>query len=285
VKNFIKIFAVILLFESYFLAVKASSAITFNISGIGSTLNQDDEIGVNIEVGGLSSDTAYFLQTRIKSSSGNNYFGYTKNTQNNWYKYSGSLTPDEIQSQFFSFTTDKNGSWSGEIKSKIDTEDSNYKGSGDYILQALRYTGNSKSESGISNDYDFKVLDTRPTPTSVPAPTDTPLPTSKPMKTPTSFPLLEDSPELKSNNMPSSSPTIKKLPTGVDFPVSGSQTSSGDVLGLENTQSPKKENKGNLQKGQNNWGKIYIVIGVILVCIPCGILAYKKYREEKEEEI
>jgi hypothetical protein len=297
VNNFVKISSIFFLLWAFF-GVKAF-AITFNISGSGSQVHQDDEIGVNVEVSGLSSDTSYFLQTRIKSSTGNNYFGYTQDSQNNWYKYSTSLEPQTIQSQFFAFTTDANGSWSGTVKSKIDTEDSNYKGSGDYILQVLRYTGNSKSESGISNDYDFTVNDTRPTSTPTPFPTNTPTPTPKPTKTPTpaptSTPTSTPKPTPTSKITPTPTTTKSDLKNSVDPNREGGTESAQyttmadsadqNILGANTKLGDMKSDVPTSTDTSYNWGKLLIIMGVVLVSGACGILVYNNYKKQKSEEI
>jgi len=86
-----------------------------------------------------------------------------------------------IQSTFF-YLEPVGGSWAGQIKIKNNPEDSDYKGPGDYVLKAKRYTGQSSSAAGESNSLTISLI----SPTPTPSPTPTASPTPKPTATTTS---------------------------------------------------------------------------------------------------
>ncbi len=145
-----------------------------------------------------------------------------------------------------------------------------------------------------------------PSATPLPLPSETPIPTSTPTKTPTPTnsptPLKTPTP-IKTptpTKTPSLTPTQKPSPTAiatptptkkiVSAPVEPTEASSDNpgptaVLGEqvipEVSPSPTAV-LGTLGSSQGNISKILIGMGVIILAI-CGILAFKKYRQERIE--
>jgi hypothetical protein len=128
-----------------------------------------------------------------------------------------------------------------------------------------------------------------PTPTSTPTPTPTRTPTSTPAPTATPTP----TPTIKINLTPT--PTINKIKNSIDpnreggtesakyetAVDSGSQNILGENTNLENIKSDIPASNA----ASYNWGKLLIIMGVVLVSGACGILVYNNYRKQKGEEI
>ena len=115
----------------------------------------NDETEVEVNVTGLTSssclDNRCYLQGSLTAVDKNQYFGFTQNTENNWYEYQSSpSSSDVIKSTFFHFEP-KEGSWSGKLKIKNNPNHANYQGPGQYLLAVRRYSGKAVSSAGESN--------------------------------------------------------------------------------------------------------------------------------------
>lgn len=137
----------------------------------------DDVVTVFASGSGLS-DNTHYLQVGITKEGATNYFGYTKNNADQWVKYQ--TTPS--LSGLFSFVP-VSGSWSGQLQTKIDPADPDYKGSGNYLVKLLKYISspNSHTDSNTVN-VSISVPVSSPSPPS-PTPTPGPTPPSPPSNT------------------------------------------------------------------------------------------------------
>lgn len=217
VKSFLYILFLVSIYLIFPLTTYA--AIGFQISTIPDQpiITQDDVLPINITINNLTSCTTCYLQARITLSGKTQYFGYTQKDDGSWFKYmnDSSLSPSIIQSQFYPFQP-VSGSWSHAMQVKLDTTDSNYKGSGQYVVDFLRYTGNSSSSAGSSdNKITFTVEDVQPTATLTPSPTLTPTRTPTPSNTPTPTRI----PTPTKVPTPTRIPTPTKIPTPTHIPT------------------------------------------------------------------
>lgn len=197
--------------------VFSAAAPTF--SDLPSSINSEDEIEISVNFSGdprYYKNKTYYLRG-VFFQKEERYCGWTLNNTGEWINTANEAT------KLYSFTTDNNASWSGEIKVKVDTDSSNFSGSGEYYFSVGRYTaGGSPSWS------DTKIINiTAPVPL-----------TTEPLSQPT----LTTEKELSSNN-----PSLNTTPNPSDINkaklITSTSSSSGatNVLGAEQysqTDSP-----------------------------------------------
>lgn len=167
-------------------------------------------ITITASASGLSGSVQRFQVVFTKENETANYFGFTENGSGSWIKYKSE--PD--LSEIFSFTPNS-GSWSGQLRAKIDVSDSGYKGAGNYLLKLFKYVS-SPSSHDTSNSVTIAVSFPNPTPTPSPSPSPTlsPAPRPTPTPSPTIRPSPTPRPTLKSTPIPSATlPTLKFDPT------------------------------------------------------------------------
>ncbi len=109
------------------------SSSSFTISDIPSRINSDQSFTtlVNLSLSDKP-NTNFYLKGAFKKSDSSNYFGLTK-VSGNWVK-NGSSYSNQLP-----ITTDSSGNWSGNLEAMVDSEDSGYLGSGDYIFKVAKY--------------------------------------------------------------------------------------------------------------------------------------------------
>lgn len=217
---------VILVFLSAFLFLnipKTFAAISFSISNA-----QTDGaiVTFDVSISGLTSsscDASYcYLQAAFTNPSKPRYFGFTQNQNGGWYQYDGSPGKDNIKSTFFSFAPQE-GNWSGTLTIKVDSEDPDYDGPGNYNIKAWRYSGKSDSSSGSSgNTLTVQLTSSAPNPT--------PTPQSS----------TSQSTSSTSNKSKSPSPSPKNPPSTGTSKTTSQKTSSvlGSNQSAESTKSP-----------------------------------------------
>lgn len=170
-----------------FLLFSSPAFAAFSITEISPKEINDPNSVVTLHASGsgLTNSKAEYLQAAItKEGEASNYFGFTQNLSDSWVKYKSS--PDEsTRATFYTFTP-TDGSWSGEVKFKIDATDSGFKGSGNYNVKLLRYI--TSSSSNDSNTVTLKINYNNPTPTPTVTPAATPTPTKS---TPTTTPVKD----------------------------------------------------------------------------------------------
>lgn len=197
----------------------AFATISFTISN---PQYSGDEITIDVSLSGLTSssclDGSCYLQAAFTAQSPIRYFGFTKNSSGEWYRYISSPTQSDIQATFFKFQP-TSGSWSGQLTIKTSAEDPNYRGPGTYNIKAWRYSGKSDGAAGASDnllpvDLQFSL----PTPTPSPTPIPTPIPTSSPTPAPNPTKTPSPSPTPKKTASPTSTPT--SVPSATPSPKS-----------------------------------------------------------------
>lgn len=250
------------------------SSISYVESPSSSTFSPTDEISFRINLSiNTANDTNYYLRGVFYKKGSSNYCGYTWN--GNGF-FNGPYSTNEGWKQFLKATI-VNNEWQGEIKTKIDSEDSGCKESGEYEFKIQRFT---ESGSGNFDTQDGKVFTfIIPTPTPTHTPTSAPTPTPKPAKTstPTKTPTPIKSQETDSTRLPS--PNQSKNITA----TSTANIKKDYVLGASQfiTKVPIPTKKKKEEVKRSTAGKIIVTSGAILLASSCGILMYKKYKKEK----
>lgn len=125
----------------------SSASSSFSISGIPLQVNSDQQFSVSVSLSLPNNpNTAFYLKGAFKKVDGSNYFGLTK-VSGSWIK-NGSTYSNQ-----YPITTDSSGNWSGNLEVQVDSEDSGFTGSGDYIFKVARYTstGSGPTWSNESN--------------------------------------------------------------------------------------------------------------------------------------
>lgn len=127
----------------------SSTVSTFTISNVPSSIDstQTFTASVNLELSSYP-NTKFYLKGAFAKSGSTNYFGYTK-VSGNWVK-NGSTYSDQYE-----ITTDSNGKWSGNLEIQIDSLDSGYDGTGDYVFKVARYT--TSNSLSWSNEANIKI--------------------------------------------------------------------------------------------------------------------------------
>lgn len=129
----------------------SSQSSSFLISGVPSQINSDQSVNVIVNLSLPNNpNTKFYLKGAFKKSDGSNYFGQTL-VSGSWVKNGSSFSSQ------FPITTDGSGNWSGNLEVMVDSEDSGFTGSGDYIFKVGRYTS-SGSGPTWSNEITIKIV-------------------------------------------------------------------------------------------------------------------------------
>lgn len=127
---------------------------SFTISNIPSQIDSGQSFSVPVSITLPNNrNTVYFLSGAFKKADGTRYFGLTK-INSSWIKYDGANYLNQ-----YKITTGDSGNWTGTLEVKPDTQDTDYKGSGDYIFKVGRYTS-SGSGPTWSNEATIKIIST-----------------------------------------------------------------------------------------------------------------------------
>lgn len=178
------IISVIFIFILWSWISPVSASLTLNINAAAEKINFNDEVEVDVDLRGAADDTIYYLRIAFTHPDRPAYFGYTQNNNGSFVKYA------DTYNNFFQLTTNQEGSWSGKLRGKVDCEDNDFKGNGNYILKVGRFTASGKSHDWSDNNLTLEIQGASSTPTatpSVPKPSSTPKPptsTPKPASTP-----------------------------------------------------------------------------------------------------
>lgn len=128
----------------------SSQSSLFLISDAPSQINSDQSFSVSVDlILPNNPNTKFYLKGAFKKADGSNYFGFTK-VAGSWVKNGSSYSSQ------FPITTDSSGNWSGSLEVKVDSKDSGFTGSGDYIFKMGRYTS-SGSGPTWSNEVIIKI--------------------------------------------------------------------------------------------------------------------------------
>lgn len=148
----------------------SSQSSQFTVSNVPTQINSDQSFTASVNLNSPNSpNTTYYLAGAFKIVEGTRYFGLTK-TDSGWVQYSSSNFSNQ-----YKITTDLSGTWAGNLEVKPDKDDSDFKGSGDYIFKVAKYT--QAGSQTWSNETTIKIIDTSNSQslnTSTPTPTTTP---------------------------------------------------------------------------------------------------------------
>lgn len=161
---------------------------SFTVSNIPSQINSNQSFNTSVNLTlPNNKNSTYYLSGAFKKVGGTRYFGLTK-IDSNWAQYNSSNYLNQ-----YKITTDDSGNWTGTLEVKPDIEDSDYKGSGDYIFKVARYLSNSSPTwsneaaitiNDVTNDYNSDSSTPQPTlniiSSASPKPASTQSPTPKP---------------------------------------------------------------------------------------------------------
>ncbi len=194
----------------------------------------DAIITISASASGLSNSNQY-LQAGLTKEGEANYFGFTKNTGDQWHLYQSTPTLSDL----YSFTP-QNGTWSGQVQAKIDITDSGYKGPGNYSVKLFKYI--SSPNSRLDSNVVTVSINIPASPPPAPAP-PSPSPTS------TSSSQTNDSKEI---TWIASNTTVR---LGEDFKLSvqlkNFETAASYYLKIRAGQSADKLTKGETKNGNS----------------------------------
>lgn len=146
---------------------------------------------------------------------------------------------------------------------------------------------NSATKGSTNNSTVFHTP--TPTPTHTPTPQNTPTPTKTP--TPTNAPTNTPTPTTKISTSPTVTPRITLRPT------SNEATEEAMMMRTTAMNQPQQEVQGaqvdlggkldelDKKEGSNNWAKLLILMGAVIITGACGVFIYNNYQKEKIEEI
>ena len=242
------------------------------------TLSLDTPFTVTATMSGLTNSTTYRLRIAVAQSGTSNYFGSTYDG-GAWQM--GSIT----DGNFVNIVTDGNGSWGGDIRGKIDSNDPNFTtGSGTYDLKIGRYTQTDTTATWSDPVSIAVIVPPKPTPTSTPTPTPTPTPTNTPTPTPTPT----NSPIRGSTIIPTSIPASEQsADPASEQPVSSSVL--GDNMVNQPTVSPLGDLLSNgkdiippdpAKKPDTIFQMISMALGIVFIVI-CAILTFRIIKKQE----
>jgi len=139
-----------------------AAALTLSLYAYPSSVGVDEEITVSLALACAGCGDSYLRAVFFPS--GTNYFGLTYNNSGAWISTSADKT------LYFKVAAEEmaEGSWSGQLRAKVDAADSAYSGPGSYFFKVMRYTAGG-SKSGETEPV--TILITGPSPTPTPQPT------------------------------------------------------------------------------------------------------------------
>lgn len=186
--------------------VFAVSSQSLSISGIPSTLDEHAESDILVSFTCPNCSTDSYLRG-VFYPSGTSYFGYTQANDKSWSNQpaSGCTSYWKVAASDMS----PEGTWSGILRVKLDSESPYYQGPGEYLFKVGRYTPSCSSASVWSQEVTVAI--TGPTITPTPNPTSSPKPTA----TGTGVPV----PTVTASPVPSATFGPTEYPTGEDVPA------------------------------------------------------------------
>lgn len=261
----------------YFFIVAPIFAASFDLENTPSQIGLNDEYTVNINFSiSVADGTVYYLRGAFYKDTTSNYCGYTWNGAD-WFN--GPYSTGWRSLLKISVT---NHMWSGQLKAKIDPNDSGCNSSGIYKFRIERFNDTSSDGGGTFSDTQNEQTVTVTIPTPTPTPTDVQTPTIIP-KPPAATPTIKPTPTLTPK--PTFRPTAKVVsPTSLDSQLDGA--SEGAVLAdaITPTDVPSSTTKVlGEQTKPNLVATIFFVLGGILFVI-CGILLFRQFRLSQQDE-
>lgn len=132
----------------------------FEIKDLKSEINSNEEVEVSVLIENDKPNSRFHIKGAFRKDDSINYFGETL-FESEWSKNSSAYSKQPV------IQTNNEGKWEGKIKVRADTEDSGFKGQGDYTFKVGKYT-----ESGNgpvwSNELNIKINYTEPSPSPSP---------------------------------------------------------------------------------------------------------------------
>ncbi len=275
----VRLLALILFLSFFFFTASPLFAADISFSNNTSTIQKDQEIILDIHLTGAASNTTNYIRAAFyHPDSPTSYFGQVFNHQSSWYNG----TPSPINAkQFLEVQINSEGTWSGQLKVKADTQSPYFRGNGAYFLKVGRYTASATSVSNWSASSQIEIQGVLPTAT----PTLKPTPTEKPTSTP--------KPAKVTNFHPTTPVVISQAgESEEEFAEEEEETEVDDsnleVLGvsLEKNDKPSVTPTPLIEvKNSSNTSSIFLISGALIFIIGCGILLVREYRKQKLEEL
>lgn len=261
----------VLLFLLFFFdPQKALAATISEPSNVPTEVQISQSFTFNSQLSGVQSGEIYFVKCRVGVSSSNLTEGQTYNTATRQWLTDGFSTGKWIDMPIVQITdTTQNFSIQCRVKAGIS--------SGDKIVFARAClkqndTCDSNKSFQSSSGVPFKAIESTPTPTPSSSASTSSSPTSSPTPIPTPKPAT---PKPTSSFTPT--PTPKATTVSVSMVREISSTKSfKDILGTESSQpSIKPTNKPQTVKtlgaSEDNFSKILIALGIVVITISLGI--------------
>ncbi|OGD87062.1 hypothetical protein A2870_02805 [Candidatus Curtissbacteria bacterium RIFCSPHIGHO2_01_FULL_41_11] len=191
---------------TFFLVFTPQVFAAFNFSTSKQTVTDTEELSVsiNLDLSTSTANNAYYLRGAFYKEGTTQYFGYTQDNSGNFYN-----GPYGNCQSLFKITVDAEGNWSGEIKVKVDYENSYFKGSGEYLFKVGRYTESCNITWADSEPSKISITQTvipSASPTSTPTPTTNDSTNKTSTKSPTPTPKPAPATTVKSTKSPTLSP-------------------------------------------------------------------------------
>lgn len=222
----------------------------FTITSSATQFTADSIAKISIKITGVQPNINYFLKAAFFKEGKTNYFGKTK-VNGSWIKNNATYADQ------YKFTSGPDKNWQGDIEIQIDTEDSGYEGSGEYLLKVGRYT-NTGSGPVWSNTIPVTIQAEKP---STKKETSTENTEEKSNKEESSLEIATTSKELVTNTLEESTvspkPTIAYSLPNLESSVAGESTSSDQIKVLG-------------EKRINWW---FVTSGVILLVLTTILIA------------
>lgn len=203
------------------LPVYAATSVSFG--GAPASADQSQELEFDVSLICLSCTGDSYLRG-VFYPSGTSYFGFTQDNSGNWVNAAGGSCTEYYK---VAVSDLQDGSWSGKLKVKPDTDNSFYSGPGEYLFKIGRYTGSCGSPTWSD---ETTIAITGPTSTPTPAPTagasPTPTPAARATPTPTKIP-----------TPPSMSPTPSPIMGSASSASELTSSAGADILGVVDSPS------------------------------------------------
>lgn len=256
-------------------------AASVTVDSIPTSLNEEQEFTVMVNVSGAAANTTNYLRAAFYSeTSPTSYFGYTFNHLEAWYN--GTPSPIDPH-QFLQIQIGPDGTWTGDLKSKADIAASSFKGSGNYYFKIGRYTASATSISDWSQSTPVSISSTAPSPTPTPSPSPSTSQSSSSTKSP--------SPTPKATTPPTPAKSPQPSPLKSPNSVLGERTEEQLLLTSTPEASPVESPN---EEGTQNSSKTKIAVmlagsGIILIGLSVAFFVLynrvlnKSANEEKKE--
>lgn len=276
----------------FFLGVSPGFAASISYSPVSSQQSflQTDEINLHVTLSLTAVEgTTYYLRGVFYKEGSSNYCGFTWNGST---FYSGPYTTNEGWKNFLKASISGN-IWNGDMKVKIDADDSGCRDSSTYKFKIQRFTESGSGSFDSQDSLSFSFVLPTPTPTLIPTlkPTATPSPTPIPKvttssKTSTPIPTSFVDSSIQSQSLHNSSVSVTS-PENLNY--KHYQTTSSAVLTAASKSAEEKRIDlltptplpvRVLSSATSVTAMIFSTIGVGIFSL-CAILAVRIYKQNQ----